>query len=357
MHKAALVSLFLGVVAFFGGCTRQREIRRIQAPKPLAENRPDRMLGAVLLKSPAAWFFKVAGPQESVEKIEPAFEAVVKSANFDDAGTLTWETPKDWKRRDGAGSIRFATLEIPQADGKPLEVSITRLPFAGEEEARYVLKNINRWRGQMSQRDLYIFELQRETKRVPTAAKLDAYLTVINGRQTGGPMAGAPFAGSAGGPPPTGPSAGPAAGPAPAGGGPPAGSPLAYEMPKGWTPGRVGGMRKAAFEVRGDKGRLEITVIDLSASAGGLLSNVNRWRGQVQLNRVDEKTLKAESREIDMNGVKGTLVELVGPRETILGVIAPTPGKTWFVKAKGDKELAAQEKGRFEQFVRSLKLP
>jgi hypothetical protein len=41
---------------------------------------------------------------------------------------------------------------------------------------------------------------------------------------------------------------------------------------------------------------------------------------------------------------------------TTLGAIAPVGDRVWFIKLKGDNELAARENARFQEFVKSLKL-
>jgi hypothetical protein len=46
----------------------------------------------------------------------------------------------------------------------------------------------------------------------------------------------------------------------------------------------------------------------------------------------------------------------VASRQAILGVMAAAGGRLWFIKLKGDHDLAAREKPRFEAFVKSLKL-
>jgi hypothetical protein len=104
---------------------------------------------------------------------------------------------------------------------------------------------------------------------------------------------------------------------------------------------------------------VEITV---SSAGGDLLANVNRWRGQIGLPPIGTAELTEVVESIDTLGVSGAYVELTGPasaakRETILGVRADAGGQTWFVKLKGDADLAQREKARFEAFVKSLKLP
>jgi hypothetical protein len=92
-----------------------------------------------------------------------------------------------------------------------------------------------------------------------------------------------------------------------------------------------------------------------------LLSNVNRWRDQIGLAEVDAADLASGVRKIATLGVQGDYVELIGPgdvtkSETILGVMAAVRGQTWFVKLRGESEIAAREKPRFEAFVKSLKM-
>ena len=66
-------------------------------------------------------------------------------------------------------------------------------------------------------------------------------------------------------------------------------------------------------------------------------------------------------RQAQALGVQGDYAELVGPAgvakgKTILGVMAFSGGRVWFIKLMGDSELAAREKDRFEAFVKSIKL-
>jgi hypothetical protein len=164
--------------------------------------------------------------------------------------------------------------------------------------------------------------------------------------------------------------AGPAAGggliPGLPGGGPlagagaaPAAPGLSYRAPAGWTEGQAGGMRRAAFTVKDGDRAAEMTVIALATGSGDLLSNVNRWREQVGLGPVDAAGLKAIVQDVPIAGGTGQRVELVGPaeakpREAILGVIAERGDQVWFLKLKGDAALVEQQRGPFDEFVRSL---
>ena len=119
-------------------------------------------------------------------------------------------------------------------------------------------------------------------------------------------------------------------------------------------------MRKAAFRVERDGKRVDITAIDLAASAGALLPNINRWRQQIKLEPITQQEMETSISDIQVAGVKGTYVELIGPendepRQAILGVVAIRGSKSWFFKLWGNAEIALQEKERFQAFANSVK--
>jgi hypothetical protein len=136
---------------------------------------------------------------------------------------------------------------------------------------------------------------------------------------------------------------------------------FAFETPQGWAPGeRVvsrGGVTikyDAAFIVTDEQQRLDITVNRMPAM-GSFLQNVNRWRGQVGLGPVQSEELDAAVESIEIDGSAADYVELVGESETILGIVAVRGRYAWYLKLKGDAELAEREKENFETFVKSIK--
>jgi len=134
---------------------------------------------------------------------------------------------------------------------------------------------------------------------------------------------------------------------------------LTYEVPQGWKEIAAGGMRKAAFEIPDGDNKGEVTAISLPGNVGGLLANINRWRGQVNLPDTNEQDLKADSTQMSIGGTEGLFVELVGPesaakQETILGAIVMRAGNVWFFKLRAPSALAAREKPAFETFLRSI---
>ena len=135
----------------------------------------------------------------------------------------------------------------------------------------------------------------------------------------------------------------------------------------GWkTPGHWNEVEGSQFSlldfeaVHGDQGAT-ISVTKFAKGAGGLLANVNRWRGQIGLEPV--KVL--EGAEFSVDGNDGTYVELHGMKDgkpmTTLGVIHKLhyrkPHETWFYKITGDNDAVMKEKNVFRAYVQSARYP
>ena len=321
-----------------------QQLRTSDEPAPSGAPR-DRMLAAIVPQGERFWFFKVTGPKDAIQEQIEEFLALVESVRFaDEKSDPTWTLPEGWRQQPGSG-MRFASLEIASPEG-PFDLSVIPLPVLGDRE-QSVLDNVNRWLGQMGVAPITQEQLTKGTE-LETGG--DVRQTEVDGRTVtlanvvgalrDSRMSGAPFASS--------PSTSPRA--------PVAGAPaeLTFETPQGWTPGRAGGFRKAAFEIADGAQKAEMTVIDLAGSAGDLLPNVNRWRGQIGLEPASEQELDAELRTIPVGGIEGRYVHLVGPEQATLGVIVRRDEKSWFFKLTGDASLVAREQERFEQFVRSV---
>lgn len=370
VSRVTWATWFLAGLALFSGCSGGEEISRYQAPKvetKLAAAGDDRMLSAMALHDNTAWFFKMTGPEEAVQKQAQPFESLVRSLRFEE-GQPKWDLPSGWKQEAGS-AIRFATIRVP-ADRQLLELTVIPLPVPGADTEEYILSNVNRWRGQLQLPEISSAELEKQAKRFEVNGDL-VVLVNLKGKLSGGGMGQAPFAGggapfAGGGAPfasgeaiaasPGSDSSG-GAGPAASGaaGGPSAAGDPKYEKPASWKAAAGNAFSRAAFEVvEGDK-RVEIT---LSSAGGDLLANVNRWCDQAQAPHFTQESLKKAIKPIKLaNGSPGDYVTIVGPQQTILGVVANASGRTWFVKLRGDKDLAAKEQANFESFVRSLTLP
>lgn len=311
------------------------------------------MLGAIVFQDGAAWFFKATARRKEIDRIEPAFRQMLSSVTFGDTGEPKWELPENWTKSGVVVQLRHATIIAGSEDEKDpdVEVTISTLPWTGDKANDFVLRNVNRWRGQLGVRPALLVELLRDQVMLKSAAGDSAILVHLDGRQRNRSSMMPP------GHPPAGPSA---AGPDASESSPPSEtankSKLKFVTPEGWSEGAPGQMRKASLIAGSGDSKAEITVIDLGPNSGTFAENVNRWRGQVLLENVSERVIEASAENIDVGGSEGKYVELIGPKDAILGVIVPTAGKTWFIKLRGPSGLAEAETTRFKQFVQSLEL-
>ncbi len=71
------------------------------------------MLAAIVPHAGAAWFFKLAGPADAVGKHAEAFDTLIKSVTFPrstEAKPQVDICPPGWKQTSGGADLRFATL-------------------------------------------------------------------------------------------------------------------------------------------------------------------------------------------------------------------------------------------------------
>jgi len=89
-----------------------------------------------------------------------------------------------------------------------------------------------------------------------------------------------------------------------------------WTLPDGWRQKGESGMRFATLEFGSADNPLELTVIPLPIPPGDrsayVLSNVNRWRQQVNLMPIAASELDEQSEEIDLDGATAVVVDLHG---------------------------------------------
>jgi hypothetical protein len=136
-----------------------------------------------------------------------------------------------------------------------------------------------------------------------------------------------------------------------------------WVVPNDWQPGQLAQFLVARFLVKGDGDTVAaINVSQLAGDGGGLAANVNRWRAQLGLAAVSESEI-AKLPTIDASGAKATVTEINGtdPRSnkpaSLVGIVLPLNGQTWFYKLMGDANVVAAQKDAFIKFVQSAKYP
>jgi hypothetical protein len=230
-----------------------------------------------------------------------------------------------------AEQMRFATFRVGT---EGLKLTITRLG----KEAADILPNVNRWRkNDLELRPITEAQLAGVTRKAIVDGK---DVTLVD--MTGGAVAA------------TEPDEAP---PAPQASAPTASIAPTYDVPAAWevVPVKPGSMRVAAFKVTDGDKSAEVTIIPLAGQGGGLLANVNRWRGEVGLPNTTEADLRKEAKMLDAPGGSVLYVDLVGAKERTLGGMLEHGGRTWFVKLRGPAELVGKQQAAFEKFLRSMR--
>jgi hypothetical protein len=388
------------LLALLGGLVGCREADKIQTyaapkePKPAvavaeAETRPlqgpptDRMLTAIVPAGEQAWFFKAIGPLLTVDQHEKELSEFFTTIHFAEDGKPKWQLPTGWKEEASNNAMRFATIVVP-AEPKPLEVTVSALPWSGTADD--LLRNVNRWRGQLQLPPVdsgHVAESTRESK----AGDLPITIVDLRGHFAGSGMA-PPFAG-----PMTANSAQPASGPELPPGHPPIGSTSAnspstaekidpqqsaapaaaagaptFTAPSEWQPLAAGGMRKAAFAVGDAAHGALVTLIDFPADAGPMIAdplpNINRWRREVGLPETQQGDIEKATEKIEVDGQPATLVRAIPEasqsgqsqaKTATLAVMAKFGNQIWFIKLTGDRSVVAAQEANFKSFLKSLR--
>jgi hypothetical protein len=124
-----------------------------------------------------------------------------------------------------------------------------------------------------------------------------------------------------------------------------------WKAPEGWTQKTAGQMVLAAYQANKNGKTADITVTSFPGDVGGVLANVNRWRGQVGLPPIDAGSLGKETKTVELaGGEKATVVDVTGQKR-LYGLMVPREGKTWFYKMIGDPGVVGAEAQKLVEFA------
>jgi hypothetical protein len=351
----ALFAVFLVAAAasFMAGCRKPKPVLTYEIPTEVPEQlRPAtrRMLAAMIPVEDNVWFFKVAGPEQAIERIGSEFRNFVQSVAFVAGQPELEKLPDGWKRGPEK-PMRFATINIDTPE-KQLDLSISSLPRIGSWDQQVVM-NVNRWRGQLG---------------LPVSTRARAGGEVIEVQATNDPsiwvdLTGKPPADAsamtAQRPASTRPSATP-------GGGPrevsiPQERPrLKYDRPPGWREGKMKSrIRLAAFEVGPPDARAEVTVIP---AGGDVRGNVARWIGQLHSDPVPDETIDdaladAEKIRVDRRDAQRFILRGDPDGDAIDATIVPLEDDfSLFIKMIGPTETVQEQYDAMTSFLTSLEI-
>jgi hypothetical protein len=386
--KLIILSLAAGVVFGFG-CDRDDQITSYEAPKERAVATPPQFAMADAAEA--------AAPAEQQE-----------------AAPVIWAVPAGWKQLAGS-EMRFATFRVSEASPN---IQLTVIPLG--PESGQLLPNLNRWEQQLdlppsSEADApkrvtevkladstaYTIDLANKQQRMlaaiiphenrvwffklvgpatvvsPQKEAFDAFIKSIKfaGGGAPGPLAdaqpgakpgelpsGHPALPQQDGSQPKLPSGHPAL-PAPDAGHaqPEPSNDLSlaptWKRPVDWTEEPPKPMRAASYFIDAQGQKAEVIVTKMDANHfGTLLSNINRWRGQVGLQALaDESAVKPQI--IKVGGKELSLFDFVGPKgddgsaRRILVTMSVNGPDVWFFKLQGPDDLVSKEKPAFESFL------
>jgi len=135
-----------------------------------------------------------------------------------------------------------------------------------------------------------------------------------------------------------------------------------WKVPKGWTEVARSTFLVAKFQVTGEgAAKADINVSMSPGDGGGMLPNVNRWRGQLSLAPLDVTGLEKLVQSVQITGGNATLVDFAGEgaengdAQRCVGIMVSRPGEAWFFKLMGNTSVVAREKQALIEFVRSVK--
>jgi hypothetical protein len=322
--------------------------------------------------------------------------ASLPSASESSRPQLTWKTPEGWTEVT-PGEIRVASFKIQGQNGKLADVSVVPLPgMPGTDDA-----NVNRWRGQVGLPPVSPEELKKSGENVEAAGQ-PAQLYDLVGQNPGNGEAArilgviqhrddavwffkmtgdadlveqqkpafVAFLKSVSFTTAAAPAGLPASHP-PVGDMGTLMAPTAtissegkpnWQVPAGWQEVSGGQFLVAKFMLTGDSSATgAVNVSSSPGEGGGLVGNVNRWRGQLGLAPLSEAEVNKSVTPIDVQGGKASLVDMsgtdarTGQPTRLVGVIVPQSGQTWFYKLMGDAKVVESQKDAFTKFVQGVK--
>ena len=366
------------------GCGKD-EVRVYQAPQdapPVAAANPQ---GKTTQNSPAS---EIPGSAASGSS-----SSVGSESSASERPAVPWTVPAGWEEKPASG-MRVASYGVKRPDGRSVDISVVAMGGGAGGE----LENVNGWRDQIGLEPATEADLAGLRSIIPAGNRqvvmyqLDGKKAVLDGKYPARTLAAIMPAGemtvffkitgesalvaeqkpqflawlksvdTGGGGGESAPEApAPASAPAVSGGSERASGGGAdglpnWQVPSGWKAAGPKPMRLASFDIPDAAGNGDVSISKLSGNGGGLLANVNRWRGQVGLAPLEAGALAANSKTVaTAGGDSGTWVELVGTEKTILGAIVARGEVSWFFKLTAPSAVAAQNRDAFEQFVRSIR--
>ena len=120
-------------------------------------------------------------------------------------------------------------------------------------------------------------------------------------------------------------------------------------------------MRLATYMIPTEAGDQEVAVTRFPGQVGGVLANINRWRGQMGLQPIAEPELADNIDEFTLQTSNGSFDGYLTRIESVQGVMIAVAifqesiNQTWFVRSTlPNPEIADQLQDQIIEFARSI---
>ena len=129
-----------------------------------------------------------------------------------------------------------------------------------------------------------------------------------------------------------------------------------WEKPDSWTPSKGSSMRLASFAIPYSRGSGDLSVIQLGGTGGGIESNVNRWRQQLDLKSQSWNEIEKNLISMEGNLGKYSMLQIINQKidSAFLCAIIPTENNTIFIKLSLRSVGITEVKDDFIKFCSSL---
>lgn len=134
-----------------------------------------------------------------------------------------------------------------------------------------------------------------------------------------------------------------------------------WVVPAGWESGKASSMRLASYNIPLSTGETgDFSLVRLGGAAGGVLANINRWRGQIGLEHATiEEVAEFSHMHTTSQGrqfLHATLINEANPDSSILGAIFQVQESDFVLFAKLTASAAGVQEANesFEAFCNSI---
>ncbi|RAP32838.1 hypothetical protein DID77_04020 [Candidatus Marinamargulisbacteria bacterium SCGC AG-439-L15] len=134
---------------------------------------------------------------------------------------------------------------------------------------------------------------------------------------------------------------------------------ITWNAPSHWQEQQSNAIRLGSYRIYGLNNQVaDVTIVSFPGKVGGLLANVNRWRGQLGLPAIFEEGLASLVESKKINGDTVTVVQLSSKdmgKQMVVGIFEFN-NKRYFFKLMGDASVVSEEKKGFLKMLETVRL-